>query len=531
MAETELDVRGSRILVVDDTPANLEVLCLALEAAGYEVMFADSGPVALDLATRFGPELILLDVTMPGMDGFEVCRRLQQEDGTCSIPVIFLSARGEVDSVVEGLRNGGVDYVIKPFRKEEVMARVRTQLERVRLLREVVSKNAELEDQARQLAQNNRALQEEIERRERLTSERDELADRLSQLSQLEVERHGVAGFIGRSPAVQAVLEEIDLLRQAHAVSVLISGESGTGKEGIARAIHFGGSRTKGPFVAVNCAAIPGNLAESSFFGHMRGAFTGAHDAHRGYFEQADRGTMFLDEVGDLSLDLQAKLLRTLETGQVTPVGGTQERPVDVRIVAATNRDLATLIAQDRFREDLYFRLTGFTVTVPPLRERREDIPLLVDHFLRQFSEEMGRDSPGMSRESLSVLEAHGFPGNVRELKNLIEYALIKSQGSLIRPEHLRFIELRSGGEAEEERRSGKRDRPAMDEDGSLPPEKRILASVREHGSISNTECRELLSVDLQRASYLLKKLHGEGLLEKHGERRWTRYSLPSAVP
>ena len=525
MAETEIDVRGSRILVVDDTPANLEVLCLALEAASYEVMFADSGPVALDLATRFGPDLVLLDVTMPGMDGFEVCDRLQQDEATRSIPVIFLTARGDVDNVVEGLRVGGVDYVIKPFRKEEVLARVRTQLERVRLLREVVAKNAELEDK-------NRALQEEIERRERLTSERDELADRLSQMSQREVERHGVAGFIGRSRAVQAVLEEIDLLRQAHAVSVLITGESGTGKEGIARAIHYGGSRTQGPFVAVNCAAIPGDLAESSFFGHMRGAFTGAHDAHRGYFEQADAGTLFLDEVGDLHLELQAKLLRTLETGSVTPLGGTQERPVDVRIVAATNRDLTAMIAQDRFREDLYFRLAGFTVPLPPLRERREDIPLLVDHFLQQFSDEMGCEPPGMTLEALSVLESHEFRGNVRELKNLMEYALIKSRGALIRPEHLRFIERPSDetddGATQLAAPSGS---PAVDEGPASDPAEQILAHVRQHGSISNTECRELLSVDLQRASYLLKKLHVDGVLGKEGERRWTRYTLPSATP
>ena len=527
MAEADIDVRGSRILVVDDTPANLEVLCIALEAAGYEVMFADAGQVALDLAFRFGADLILLDVTMPGMDGLEVCQRLQQDDVTRSIPVIFLTARSDADNVVEGFRVGGADYVIKPFSKEEVLARVRTQLERVRLLREVETKNAALELQSQQLAQNNRALQEEIERRERLTSERDDLAERLSHMSQIEAER-GVAGFIGRSPAVQAVLEEIDLLRQAHTVSVLVTGESGTGKEGIARAIHFEGSRTKGPFVAVNCAAIPGNLAESSFFGHMRGAFTGAQDAHKGYFEQADGGTLFLDEGGDLPLELQAKLLRTLETGKVTPLGGTQELPVDGRIVAATNRDLAVLIAQDRFREDLFFRLAGFTITLPPLRERPEDIAVLVDHFLQQFAEEMGHESQGMNREALVMLEDHGFPGNVRELKNLIEFALIKSRGAVIRPEHLRFVELRIGDRAANAPADigSAAATPSVEVAFSQDPEERILAFVRNQSSISNTECRNLLSVDLQRASYLLKKLHADGVLAKHGERRWTRYSL-----
>ena len=503
------------VLVVDDTPENLDLVRLALESIGCEVMVATSGARALETVQRQRPALILLDVNMPGMDGFETCRRLRLDKTTRAIPVIFLTARDASDDIVEGFRAGGIDYIVKPFRKEEVLARVRTQVERVRALQEVVAKNAELEEK-------NRALQEQIERGDRLTNERDELANRLDHL--LEAERQGVAGFIGRSPAVQAVLEEIDLLRQSPTVSVLVTGESGTGKEGIARAIHYDGSRSGGPFVAVNCAAIPGDLAESSFFGHMRGAFTGAHNAHRGYFEQADAGTLFLDEVGDLPLGLQAKLLRVIEMGQITPLGGTQERAVDVRIVAATNRDLTALIAQDRFREDLYFRLAGFTIAVPPLRERREDIPLLIDHFLQQFSEEMGRDVPGMSRKALSVLEAHHFPGNVRELKNLVEYALIKSRGGLIQAEHLRFVELPSGDE-----RSGEPlGSPGVDEGQSSGDEERILTYVRRRGSISNTECRHLLSVDLQRASYLLKKLHAEGVLAKCGERRWTRY-VPSS--
>ncbi len=530
MIEPEVDVRGAHILVVDDTPSNLRVLFRTLEAAGYEVTVADSGKMALEQVVRLRPDLILLDVMLPGVNGFEVCRRLKQDKTMAAIPILFLTARDAAADVVEGFRAGGIDYMVKPFRMQEVLARVRSQLERVRLMGEVVSKNAELEEQARQLVEQNRALQEEIARTKRLASERDELADRLSHLSQLEVERHGVAGFIGRSPAVQAVLEEIDLLRQAHTVSVLVTGESGTGKEWIARAIHSGGSRAEGPFVAVNCAAIPTDLAESSFFGHNRGAFTGAYDAHRGYFEQADGGTLFLDEVCDLPLTLQAKLLRTLESSRVTPVGGTQERPVDVRIVAATNRDVTRRIAEDLFREDLYFRLAGFTVALPPLRERREDIPLLVDHFLQQLSEEMGRESPGISREALSLLDGHAFPGNVRELKNLIEYALIKSKGALIRPEHLRFIEFRNGLEGPEITRGGEDSGRAATEDRSRAPEERILVYVREHGSISNADCRNLLSVDLQRASYLLKKLHAEGALEKHGERRWSRYRLPSAA-
>lgn len=504
MAEEQLSLSGARVLVVDDVPENLDLVRRTLEQVGCEVLVATTGERGLTTARRQAPELILLDVMMPGMDGFETCRALKQEAGTRSIPVIFLTALDEIRDLANGFAAGGVDYITKPFRQEEVLLRVDVHLARARL--------------QSQLQEKNRQLEEEIGRRQHLTRQ-------VSQFSEQERERWGLSGFIGQSPLVQAVLEEIELLAEAQTISVLITGESGTGKELIARAIHFGGSRGEESFVAVNCAAIPGELAESSFFGHMRGAFTGAHETHRGYFEQADQGTLFLDEVGDLPLELQAKLLRTLETGRVTPIGGTKERPVNVRIVAATNRDLAGLIGQDGFREDLYFRLAGYTVTLPPLRERPEDIPLLVDHFLRQFSREMGRESPGMSREALQTLQAHRFPGNVRELKNLIEYALIKSRGGLVRPEHLRFIEFgRSGGPTQPAARvEESQDHPANE---PLPQEERILAFVRERGSISNPECRDLLTVDLHRASYLLKKLHAEGMLEKMGERRWTRYRL-----
>ncbi|MBI2502166.1 MAG: sigma-54-dependent Fis family transcriptional regulator [Candidatus Latescibacteria bacterium] len=406
MAESAVELKGSRILVVDDTPANLKLMSRAMAGAGYEAMVASSGEVALQLAERFVPDLVLLDVTMPGLDGFEVCRRLKQDEATRAIPVIFLTARDETTDLLEGFRAGGVDYVTKPFQKEEVLVRIQTHLEKAALVRTLAEKNAALEARTRQ-------LEEEISRREALTQERDALAGRLEDLSQQQIAQQG-GSLVGQSLAVAAMQEEIALLQQAHSVSVLITGESGTGKEVVARAIHYGGSRARGPFVAVNCAAIPRELAESSFFGHLRGAFTGAHEARRGYFEQADGGTLFLDEIGDLPLELQAKLLRTLETGTVTPLGGSQERAVDVRILAATNQELTTLIARDRFREDLYFRLAGFTVAVPPLRNRREDIPLLVDHFLRRYAAEMGREpagsraGPGAGTSALPALRPPG---------------------------------------------------------------------------------------------------------------------------
>jgi DNA-binding NtrC family response regulator len=509
MPESAVELQGPRILVVDDTPANLELMCRAIAGVGYGVMVASSGEVALQLAQRFPPDLVLLDVTMPGLDGFEVCRRLKQDEATRAIPVIFLTARDETTDLLDGFRAGGADYVTKPFQKEEVLARIQTHLERAGLLRALREKNE--------------ALEAEIAQRQRLTSERDELADRLADLSQ-QLDQQGAAGFVGQSREAQVVREEIVLLQQAHAVSVLITGESGTGKEVVARAVHYGGSRARGPFVAVNCAAIPRELAESSFFGHLRGAFTGAYDTRRGFFEQAHGGTLFLDEIGDLPLELQAKLLRTLETGTITPLGGMQEKQVDARILAATNQELTDLIAQDRFREDLYFRLAGFTVAVPPLRARRADISLLVDHFLRRYAAEMGREFPGLSLEALAVLEEHDYPGNVRELKNLIEYALIRSRGSLIQPEHLRFVGYRGGsGPAEEP------DRPPAPVAGRLASdEEQILAYVRQRGSIGNTECRDLLEVGMERAAYLLKKLHAQGMLAQEGARRWSRYRLPS---
>lgn len=428
-----VDLSGAKVLLVDDNPTNLTVLWRALEGEAYEVMVATSGPQALQLVRSERPDLILLDVMMPNMDGFETCRRLQEDDATRDIPVIFITARDDTEALVEGLRVGGRDFVVKPFRTDEVLARTRTHLERARLAQTLADRNRELEEK-------NAQLQREIDRRRRLTTERDRLVDRVTLLSEREDERWGAGRLLGDSPVMRDILDQITRLQQSGGtISVLITGESGTGKELIARGIHAGSGRAGGPFVPVNCSAVPAELAESLFFGHCRGAFTGADRDRAGYFELADGGTLFLDEVGDMPLELQAKLLRALDDGVITPVGA-QDRTVDVRILAATNADLQQRITGGTFRQDLYFRLARYSVEAPPLRQRRQDIAVLTEHFLNICAREMGRATPALSPAALQALEAYPFPGNVRELRNIVERALIESGGGEIRPGHLHLL-------------------------------------------------------------------------------------------
>jgi DNA-binding NtrC family response regulator len=430
----------AQILLVDDTPANLDVLTAVLEPQGYRVLAAPSGEVALRIAARARPDLILLDVLMPLLDGYETCRRLKACEETRDIPVVFISALEEIEDLVLGFRAGGLDYITKPFRAEEVLIRVETQLRASRLAREIQEKNAELEKRAVELSATNRRLQEEIDRRERAEVALDVVDKQLSDVSDREVRHWGIAGFIGQSRMLARTLDDIKRLRNFGSVNVVITGESGTGKELVARAIHFSSTRAKGPFVPLNCVAIPHELAESMLFGHIRGAFTGATMDRRGCFEMAHGGTLFLDEIGDMPVSLQAKLLRVLEDGLVTPLGATKAKAVDVRVVSATNADLTGRIADGSFREDLFFRLAQFTVHIPPLRDRREDIPLLASHFLNLFATEMGLAPPRIDAESLAILAEHDFPGNIRELKNVIERALIESGGKDVRAEHLYLV-------------------------------------------------------------------------------------------
>ena len=434
MTESQIDLTGAKILLVDDTPENIKVLRQTLEAEGYSILVAVNGETAIEIAQKAHPDLILLDVLMPGIDGFETCRRLKQDETTQDIPVIFVTARAETEAVVEGFHAGGVDYIVKPFQSEEVLIRVQTHLKVDRLNRELIGKNDEL-------SRTNQQLQEEI-------AQRKALKGQLTMISQREADRWGLEGFVGESPTIKKIFKDIRLMQENIATSVLITGESGTGKELIARAIHFGSTQDDAPFVPVNCNAIPSELVESVLFGHVRGAFTGANEDRTGYFEMAHGGTLFLDEIGDMKQELQGKLLRVLEDGEVWRVGGKEGKKVEVRVIAATNSNLQQKIQDSAFRQDLYFRLARYTVTAPPLRDRKEDIPLLAYHFLKLFAEEMGRDAPTLNPEAIRTLADYSFPGNVRELKNVIERALIESGGAEIEPRHLYFVSVGEPGTA-----------------------------------------------------------------------------------
>ena len=421
---------SAQILIIDDVPTNLDLLIDLLEPKGYQVHAASCGEQGLRIAESAAPNLVLLDVMMPRVDGYEVCRRLKGTPATAGVPVIFIAGRDDPAAILEGFRAGGVDYITKPFHAEEVLMRVQTHLSMHELTRR-------LKEHAADLTEANEKLRQEVALRREAERAFDAADGRLSLLSEREEERWGIQGFIGRSSLVTTVVEAVRRVQEVATTSVLITGESGTGKELIARAIHYGSCRAKHPFVPVNCSAVPAELAESVFFGHRRGAFTGADRDRKGCFELAHRGTLFLDEVGDMPAALQGKLLRVLESGTFTSVGGEREQQADVRIVAATNADLDAKIRDGRFRQDLYYRLARFTVRTPPLRERPEDIDLLAQHFVQVLSLEMARRPPPFAGDALDCLRRYAFPGNVRELKNVIERALIESAGGTIHANHL----------------------------------------------------------------------------------------------
>jgi len=414
-------VRGS-ILVVDDTPANLGVLVDYLGQHDYKVLVSRDGEGALEQARLAKPDVILLDVMMPGMDGYECCRRLKDDDELREIPVIFMTALDATKDKVQGFEVGAVDFVTKPIQHEEVLARVEAHLTIRKLQRELQEANRELEERVTERTQELTDALAEVKRlKSRLESDNVYLRE--------EIEReHDFQEIVRCSESMQRVLEKVTQVASTDA-TVLVLGETGTGKELIARALHQAGSRKARPLVKVNCAALPVNLIESELFGHERGAFTGALSRRIGRFELADGGTILLDEIGDLPLELQAKFLRVLQEGEIERLGSSRSIPVDVRVIAATNRDLSAAIRDGTFREDLYYRLNVFPVEVPPLRERPEDIPILAEHFLRTCGTKLGKKLDRIPPKVLSLLEGYSWPGNIRELQNVIERAIILSTG------------------------------------------------------------------------------------------------------
>ena len=380
------------LLVADDDEAVRLSLERTLTREGYGVVLASDGQAALDRLRQGGIDLLLSDLKMPGLTGLELLKLAKEV--APDVDVILLTAFGTVEEAVRAMKDGAIDFLTKPLQRAQLLRVVRQALER------------------RSLIQQNRALQQRLD----------------------DLLRQG--NMIGVSPAFKQMMTLIRQVADSSA-TVLIQGESGTGKELVARAIHDGSPRHGGPFVAVNCAALPETLLESELFGYEKGAFTGAAGRKEGRFELADGGTLFLDEVADLSPLTQPKILRVLQEGEFERVGGTRTLRVDVRIVTATNQDLAQLVRDKRFREDLYYRLNVITVTTPPLRERREDIRVLAQHFLRVYAAKNNRTLDGFSDEVLGCLEAYRWPGNVRELENVVERAVVLARSAIIEVDSL----------------------------------------------------------------------------------------------
>jgi len=380
------------ILVVDDEFSVRDSLQRWFKEEGFRVGTAENAKEAMQRLQEAAWDIVLLDIKMPGMDGLELQRRIYQQDP--SIIVIMITAYATVSTAVQALKNGAFDYVTKPFDPDELTHLINNGLRQ----RELAAENVRLKERVEHLA------------------------------------KHG--DIIGQSPTMLRVLELANTVARTDS-TVLIRGESGTGKELIARAIHAGSSRRYFPIVPLNCGALPEDLLESELFGHERGAFTGAHYARKGKLEMADGGTLFLDEIGTISMKSQLDLLRVIETKEYTRVGSDKPHKVDFRIICATNQNLEAAVAQGTFREDFYYRINVFNITLPPLRERGGDIPLLVEHFVSKFAMSMGKERHSLSPEAMDVLLAHPWPGNVRELENAIERAMVVAKGGVIRPEDL----------------------------------------------------------------------------------------------
>lgn len=442
------------VLVVEDEELMRSILRELLENEGYGVLSADNAENALEI---FGAEEVavtLTDIKMPGMDGIELLDSLKAVDENAL--VIIMTAYSSVDSAVAALRKGAYDYVTKPFVNEDLIQTVKNAI------------------RTRELFSENRVLRRELNR------------------------KYSFSEIIGKSEPLQRVFRVVEKVADTN-VNVLIQGESGTGKELIARALHHRSSRSSKPFLAVNCGAVPETLLESELFGHTKGSFTGASGDKKGLFRAADGGSLFLDEIGEMPQQLQVKLLRAVQEQEVTPIGASRAVPFDVRIIAATNKDLETEVASNRFREDLYYRLNVVEINLPPLRERREDIPLLAKHFSVMAARDQNSDEKPLTKEAMGILVNHKWPGNVRELRNAIERAYLLSADEI--DEQSLPPKIRNGYQPGFEIRDPEGIRPTLEE-----IERRYILETLQSVGNDKTAAAEILGIDLSTLYRKLKK-------------------------
>ena len=381
-----------KILVIDDEEVLRDVLETLLVREGFDVISAATGEEGLSMLDSDVVDLIVLDVMLPGMSGMETLRSIKESNPTT--PVIIITAYSSIDGAIEAMKHGAFHYIPKPFKNEEVILTINKALEQ------------------RRLSSENERLKAELE------------------------EKYSFSNIIGKSEPMRKIFELIRLAAPSRS-NILITGESGTGKELVAKAIHHASPRSRNPFVTVNYGSLPPELLESNLFGHVKGAFTGAIATKRGLFEVADGGSIFLDEIGNINLDTQAKLLRVIQEKEFMRLGSVETIRVDVRIIAASNADLQMLVQHEKFREDLYYRLNVIAIDLPPLRRRREDIPLLISHFLEKYTEENRKEMPAVAADTMKILMDSEWPGNVRELENTIERAIVLSTGTTITPDLL----------------------------------------------------------------------------------------------
>jgi DNA-binding NtrC family response regulator len=446
--------RKARILVVDDEANARTALVSLLDEEGYSMESAADGFKALPKLEEFAPDLLLTDLKMPGMDGLELMQRARAADPECA--VVVMTAHGAVESAVSAMQQGAVGYLTKPINFEELVLNIERALER-----------------------------------RRLRVETGHLRERLA-------EKHRVSSIVGSSAPMQTVFDTILQVAPSRA-SVLITGESGTGKELVAAAIHQHSPRAGGPFIRLNCAALAETVLESELFGHERGAFTGAVTRRDGRFQQAHRGTLFLDEIGEISPALQVKLLRFLQEHQYERVGGNETVEVDVRIIAATNRDLKQRVGEGKFREDLYYRLNVVTIDVPPLRSRRSDIALLAVHFLHKYTQENGKTINGFTDGALEALSRYDWPGNVRELENAVERAVVVSRQELVQPTDLPTIVAAATTAA-------KSDVPQIPGSTLEAIERHAILKTLEHTGGSTSRAAEILGISPRKIQYKLQE-------------------------